>query len=83
MTAVNLASCLAEVPAFAPLGVQLLQQLRVQTGAWLPATKLDPATVAAATLEILEYTRQCAVAIRKLRALLPVPLTQPILEVGL
>ncbi len=85
MTRAALLQCLAEVPPFEPQGVQLLRQLRPQTGEWFPAALPDASTsqVIEATVEIIGYTQRCADAIRKLAQLGPVPLDLPLVEFAL
>jgi hypothetical protein len=73
LTRTALAEILAAVEPVELKGVALLRQCHPQP--FFPAG-IDPAELAEATVEIIEYTRACEACLHRLKGLRPIPLTE-------
>ncbi len=71
LDAKGLVDCLSQIPPIKLQAVTMLHEMRQATiGGWFPA--VPPDTIAAATSEIIAYTKACASLVGKLAYLSPV-----------
>ena len=66
----QLKNAIAGVEPVRLMGLVLLRQLQPQSGEWFP-TGVDTATLAEATAELIDYTRECRAACARLQELRP------------
>lgn len=71
----SLIACLRDLPALEIKGVELLRQFHPLPGQWLlPAGSIPHEALVEATVQLIEYGRQCRDLIHAARQLPPVPL---------
>ena len=79
ITRETLEHTLAGIEAVDLLGLRLLQQHQPAADSWFPQD-VDPDELVAATTELVDYTRECERAIKRLHRLPPIPLEDRAVE---